>query len=337
MKRMVIAMALFAIMLFGCSGSGSNKLEKGTPIYDLAKSVSEKIPALNPDKNQILVQGKGIKISVGDLFTTLQQNVGNRFEQLKSFDTERTKGIITNTLQNMYEKQLLLNEAKRTNFVMAQTDIDSILNLQYNRYGGKEKYEEFLTQNGLNLEWATSDFTDRVIINHFLDTTLLEKVAVTEEEINNAYNGDKTATVQHILLMTQGKSDSAKAEVYQEMERILEEAKSGADFGELAKKYSEDPGSKEKGGLYEDFPRGQMVKPFEDAAFTVPVGELSNIIETEYGYHILKVMNRKKETKPLDEVRDQLKNRLENDHRREFYTNLMDELKTKADLKIVEF
>ncbi|MBN1154614.1 peptidylprolyl isomerase [candidate division KSB1 bacterium] len=337
MKYAVLATLLLATMIYGCSGSGDNKLEKGTTIYDIAKSVSEKIPALNPDKNQPLVKGKDINISVGDLFTNLQQNAGNRFEQIKSFDIERTRGILTNTLKSMYEKELLLNEATKANFTVSQAEIDSVMNMQFERYGGKEKYEEFMANHGIDVDYAISNLKESMIISDYLDTTLKDKIAVTDEDINEAYNSDKTASVQHILLTTQGKSDSAKTEIYKEMERILEEAKSGADFGELAKKYSEDPGSKEKGGLYEDFPRGQMVKPFDEAAFNVPIGELSGIVETEYGYHILKIIDRKKETKPLEEVREQLQNKLENEHRREFYANLMDELKEKADLNIVEF
>ena len=66
------------------------------------------------------------------------------------------------------------------------------------------------------------------------------------------------------------------------MKKILTRAKAGEDFGELAKRFSEDPGSKDKGGLYENFKRGTMVKPFEDAAFTVTIGELSDIIETQF-------------------------------------------------------
>ncbi len=129
---------------------------------------------------------------------------------------------------------------------------------------------------------------------------------VTEKEIQKLYNEDKTASVIHILLMTQGKSDSAKIEIRKKMEVILERAKQGEDFAKLVEEYSEDPGSKNNGGLYKDFGRGDMVKPFEDAAFSVPIGEISDIIETRFGYHILKVIDRKKETQPLEKVQQQI-------------------------------
>ena len=116
--------------------------------------------------------------------------------------------------------------------------------------------------------------------------------------------------MRHILLLTQGKTDQEKAEARTKIEDILAKAKAGADFAELAKQYSEDTGSKDNGGLYENFPRGQMVKPFEDAAFSVPVGEFSGVVETDFGYHILKVVDRKKETRPFEEVRAEIESRL---------------------------
>jgi parvulin-like peptidyl-prolyl isomerase len=83
-------------------------------------------------------------------------------------------------------------------------------------------------------------------------------------------------------------------------------ARSGHDFAKLANTYSEDPGSNTKGGLYENIGRGDMVKPFDLAAFNLPVGQISDIVETSYGYHIIKVIERKKEERPLPEVKDEL-------------------------------
>jgi parvulin-like peptidyl-prolyl isomerase len=116
------------------------------------------------------------------------------------------------------------------------------------------------------------DIRDGIIIENYLNDALASKLVVGEEEIRRGDEEDKTATVRHILLSTQGKSDAAKEATRRQMEKILERARAGEDFAELAKQYTEDPGSKKSGGLYSDFGRGRMVKPFEDAAFSVPVG-----------------------------------------------------------------
>ena len=159
----------------------------------------------------------------------------------------------------------------------------------------------------------------------------------SEEDVKKVYAEDKTASVRHILLLTQEKSEAEKKEIRQKMETILSRAKRGEDFAELAKTYSEDPGSKDNGGLYEDFGRGKMVPPFEEAAFSVPVGEISDIVETTYGYHILKVINRKKETRPLDEVRSEIQEKIMQEKQARDYQKLLTQLKEKVDFEVIEF
>ena len=119
------------------------------------------------------------------------------------------------------------------------------------------------------------------------------------------------------------------------MGEILARAKKGEDFAALAKQYTEDTGSKENGGLYEDFGRGKMVKPFEDAAFSVPVGQISDIVETTYGYHIIKVENRKKETQPLDQVKAQIEAQIKQQKQNAAFETLLTGLKKKADFRAV--
>ncbi len=84
-------------------------------------------------------------------------------------------------------------------------------------------------------------------------------------------------------------SDSAKALARAKAEAILDSIRGGADFEEMAKRYSQDPGSAENGGDLGWFRRGQMVREFEDAAFALPDGAVSDVVETEFGYHIIKV------------------------------------------------
>ncbi|HEX9974498.1 MAG TPA: peptidylprolyl isomerase [bacterium] len=104
------------------------------------------------------------------------------------------------------------------------------------------------------------------------------------------------AHAAHILLMYKG-SDGAseeitrtKEEAYQEIQKLLERIKAGEDFAELAKEYSNCPSGKNGGDLGE-FSKGDMVKPFEDAAFKLKKGKISKIVETNYGYHIIKRLN----------------------------------------------
>ena len=194
-----------------------------------------------------------------------------------------------------------------------------------------EKHHKFSIWYVLLGEWVV------LLIQNYLEEFFTRKILISEEEIQKAYQQDKTASVRHILLQTQDKSEGEKEEIHKKMEAILSRAKSGEDFAELAKTYSEDPGSKDNGGLYENFGRGQTVEPFENAAFSVPIGEISDIVETTFGYHIIKVIDRKKETQPLDEVRSQIEGHLRQIQQDGVYKEHMEQLKEKASFKITGF
>ncbi len=338
MKKYVILPILALLLLASCGKKQEGVvLKKGTPAYQLASAISAKIPYLSPDKNNVIVTTKDFKITSGEIFQNLIESSGKRTDQLKAMGADRLKTIIKQTATNLAEKKLLLKAAREANITVTPVELDSVLNLQYKRAGGQEKFDSWLAKNGISPDYVKSETHNILIIQKYLDSRLADSIKVTEKEIEAVYNEPKTATVRHILLLTQGKSDSAKKAIRKKMEGILARAKKGEDFAKLAKEYSEDPGSKDKGGLYKDFGRGRMVKPFEDAAFNTPVGQISDIIQTRYGYHILKVINRKKETRPLKEVRGQIKAQLKQKKQSEAYSKLIKKLKDEAGFKLADF
>jgi|HubBroStandDraft_6_1064221.scaffolds.fasta_scaffold01852_6 peptidyl-prolyl cis-trans isomerase D len=116
--------------------------------------------------------------------------------------------------------------------------------------------------------------------------------------------------VEHILLMTvgAGKTDAEVEEIRKKAQDILNQAKKGANFEDLAKKYSEDPGTKDKGGDLGWIVQGQTVAEFEKAAFSLPKGSISDLVKTQYGFHILKIIDKESaHTKPFDEVKDSIR------------------------------
>jgi peptidyl-prolyl cis-trans isomerase D len=157
----------------------------------------------------------------------------------------------------------------------------------------------------------------RVVRFGLLDLNQLrQSVSVTDDELKAVYQQNiqqyevpDRVHAEHILLMTVGKTDAEVAEVKKQAEDILAQArKKGANFEELAKKYSEDPGSKTKGGDLGWLVRGQTVPEFEKAAFTQPKGEISDLIRTQYGFHIIKVLDKETaHTKPFEEVKDSIR------------------------------
>jgi len=146
------------------------------------------------------------------------------------------------------------------------------------------------------------------------------KQMVNDEDIEKYYNENKDefkesekVKARHILLKVDADaSDEDKAKVKEQAEKVLEEAKKpGADFAKLAEKYSEDKGSAKKGGDLGFFERGRMVKPFEEAAFSLKPGEISDLVETTYGYHIIKVEDKKPVSiSPFEKVKTQIKQKI---------------------------
>ena len=114
--------------------------------------------------------------------------------------------------------------------------------------------------------------------------------------------------VEHILFKTVGQTDALVEETRKKAEDVLKQAKKGAKFDELAKKYSEDPGTKEKGGDLGWIRQGQTVPEFEKAAFSLAPGQISDLVRTQYGFHIIKVLEKQTaHTKPFEEVKDSLR------------------------------
>ena len=132
-----------------------------------------------------------------------------------------------------------------------------------------------------------------------------------EREYNNnseQYTTPEQVRASHILLKTEGKDD---ASVKAKAEGLLKQARNGADFAELAKKNSEDEASAKNGGDLDYFGRGRMVPEFDQAVFAMQPGAISDLVKTQYGYHIIKLVDKKNATtRPLAEVRQQLNDQL---------------------------
>lgn len=168
-----------------------------------------------------------------------------------------------------------------------------------------------------------------------------QNITVPEQDIQRAYRQNieqYTQTEQvrasHILLNTEGKDEAA---VRAKAEDLLKQLKAGADFATLARANSNDPASAAKGGDLDYFGKGRMVPEFEAVAFSAPLGQLSDLVRTQYGFHIIKVTDRKAaEVQPLDAVRPQITEQLKFERAQtrvqDLATAIAAELKTPADL-----
>ena len=160
---------------------------------------------------------------------------------------------------------------------------------------------------------------------------LRAKMTATPEEIEARYRDNQQlystpeqVRASHILFKTEGKDDAA---VKKAAEAVLARAKAGADFAALAKQYSEDEGSKDKGGDLDYFSRGAMAKEFEDAAFALQPGQISDLVKTSVGYHIIKMTDRKAaSTRSLDDVRGMLAEQIKDEKAQQQAVTMAEEI-----------
>jgi peptidyl-prolyl cis-trans isomerase C len=169
-----------------------------------------------------------------------------------------------------------------------------------------------------------------LLMNSFLSSELIKgevlvKISVTDQDAEayykahqDEYRTPESARARHILIRADRSAPEAqKKEARGRAEEVLKKVKAGGDFAKLASEYSEDPGSKQNGGDLGFVQKGRTVPEFERAVFSLKPGQVSDVVETQFGYHIIKVEDRKESAvEPYDKVKDKVKEKVLNDQRK---------------------
>ena len=173
---------------------------------------------------------------------------------------------------------------------------------------------------------------ENFVVRKLYEEVVVKSAGATDQELRDYFDkqklGDEQVEARHILVMyKEGDGEEKRKEALAKAEKVLAEAKAGADFAELARKHSEGPDAS-NGGYLGFFPRGKMVKPFEDAIFALKPGEVSGVVETRFGFHIVKVEN--KRTRTFEEMRDEIRAYVEQPKRQKMSRDFMKDLETGA-------
>ncbi len=209
------------------------------------------------------------------------------------------------------EKQKLIEKNPQLKENLLQQYIQGIVISKLAKKKGFDKNPELKEQ----LEMIK----DNYIAIEYLKKEVTNKVEVSEGDIKAYYESHKDefktpemVSSRHILIKADpSASDNDKKKAREKAEELLKKIKAGEDFAKLASDVSDDTGSKTKGGELGFFPKGKMVKPFEDAAFSLKPGEVSGIVETQFGYHIIKVEEKKEPgMEPFDTAKEKIKQKL---------------------------
>lgn len=304
-KLFIIALLMF--FLLSCSSKDEGiKLAKNSNEYNFAKEISIKFPDLDPDLNKTLINTKSFNINTGDVFDALFRNFPGEVEKLKDVDSTRLKKIFNENAYLLAEKKMIIISAIDNGFKVSETELDSIMQIQYEKAGGKNKFEEYMKNKNIPLDYITEDYKNSLLIQKFLKNAVKDSVTITEEEIQNKMMLIRSVTLRHILLRTEGLNENEKKQKRKKLEIILQRAKNGENFSKLAQTYSEDSGSNKNGGLIKNIKPGETLKPFDEISFSLAIGELSDIFETKFGYHILTIIDRKKEDRSSNEIKEEI-------------------------------
>ncbi|MDF2789333.1 MAG: foldase [Neobacillus sp.] len=207
------------------------------------------------------------------------------------------------TVEQLIADKIVDSEAKKEKVTITDEELNEEVDKLKESYGGEDVFNQMLESNNTTLEVLKEDLKNYLTIRKLLEP----QIEITDEELQTYFEENKDSfgeaeqvKASHILV-----EDEATAN------EIKQKLADGADFAELAKEYSTDEGTKENGGELGFFAKGTMVTEFDDVAFTLPVNEISDPVKTEYGYHIIKV-EEKKEAKEanFDDSKTEIKETL---------------------------
>ncbi|MEX0137505.1 peptidylprolyl isomerase [Bacillus nitratireducens] len=238
--------------------------------------------------------------------------VGNVTEKELSKELRQTYGKSTLS-------QMMLNKALLDKYEVSDEEAKKQVDAAKEQMG--DKFEVALEQVGLKNE---NELKEKMKPEIALEKAI--RATVTDKDVKD--NHKPEMKVSHILVKDEKTAKEVK-----------EKINNGEDFTALAKQYSEDTGSKEQGGEIAGFAPGQTVKEFEEAAYKLDAGQVSEPIKTSYGYHIIKVTD-KKELKPFDEVKDTIRKDLEQqrlqDATGKWKQQVINDLLKEADIKVTD-
>jgi parvulin-like peptidyl-prolyl isomerase len=311
-SRLVLLLcALASIGLAGCGGS-----DKDVPADAVA-----------------VVDGQEIARSDYEaLITQAKKSYKNQKREFPAAGSQEFQTLRNQAVQFLVQREQFEQEAESLDVEVTEKQVDARLEqIQKQYFGGdKAKFEKQLKDQGITEKQVRNDIRSQIISEKIFEQVTGD-VKVTDAEIEAYYTKNKaqysqpeSRDVRHILVKTKKQADDLYAQL-----------QGGADFAALAKKHSEDTGSKANGGKL-TISKGQTVAPFDQTAFLLKKNAISKPVKTEFGYHIIQPLSDKKAAKvtPLSEVKASIKQQLQQTQKNEAMTKWVDDLKKDYEDKV---
>ncbi len=243
-------------------------------------------------------------------------------------------------MQQVVDRKLLAQEAARREIIADAKKIEQTMQQIISQAGGREALDASLGQLGMTYEQLTAEVTETQIVQDLVVSKLQPAITVTDSQVQEFYSSNPDqfkvppqVRARHILLkVNAGDTDEQREQARTGAEQAHKRALAGEDFAALAKELSQCP-SASKGGDLGFFTAQRMVKPFSDAAFALDPGEISGVVSTQFGYHVIKAEEqRQASTRPLTEVRKQIHQNLVNQGTGGAVEQLLVKLRAEAEI-----
>jgi len=342
----VICVLFVLLLVSGCSDSG--KKESPATGTNAIQSSGTELPGANAPEvsaesaasGDIAVSVDGVVMKKADLEKELQAAFNMYKNKIPADKQKEMKEQLRKQLIQVFiMKTLLSREVEKKKITASNEEITKTIETIKTQMAPNKTVDEFMKENKIKRE----DVALAVKIEKFRDMEVGQKGKPTDKEISKFYNENReklfiqpaSVHVRHILVAVKKEDDEkTKEQKKAKIEDIRKQLLSGGDFAELARKNSDCP-SKEMGGDLSYIKKGQMVKEFETAAFSQEKNAIGPVIKTQYGYHIVQVLDKKPEKKvELNEVKAKIATHLEQTKKMEAFNAIVKKIREQAKVVI---
>ena len=349
--RPIVPFALAALLLAGCSKAPAQSTTTAdTPASAQASASAPQpqaapaapappkpVPATLPEVIA-RVNGEEIKrAELQDAIASLEGQAG------RPVPPEERDQVFRAVLDQLVTGHVLLQESRTRNVTVPDAEIDARIGELRQRFASEDEFKKALASRNLTLDRIREELRKQLVIEKMIEAEVTPQVSVNDQDVKKFYDENPAQFQQperfrasHILVMVpQGATPQQKQEARAKIDDVLKQVKAGGDFAELAKAHSQD-GSASQGGDLNYFSRGQMVEPFQKAVESLQVGQVSEVVETQFGFHIVKLTDKQAgRTIPLAEVNRKIADYLVMQQKQQRATGFVEALRAKSKVEIL--
>jgi peptidyl-prolyl cis-trans isomerase C len=321
----------------GASGT-SAAASGGAPGAPPAPAPIKPVPAQIPP---VIARVNGEDVKKADLDQIIHTMEGRAGQPVPP---DRRDEIYRNAIDQLVVYKLLSQESKNRGIKVDEPEIDAKIGQLRSQFPTQEAFDKALKDRGMSTDTLRRDARVDISVTKLMDAEVASLPGPSDADAKDFYvkNPDQfkepeQVRASHILIRVEPNADAAaKKKARAEIDSVLKQAKAGGDFAKLAQQHSQDPSSAGQGGEMPYFTRGQMVPPFEKVAFELKPGQISDVVTTQFGYHVIKVMDHKAERAvPFEEAEAKIKEYLSGQKKQERGNAFIEALKKKAKIEVL--